>query len=79
MKLLVHKFNMGDVEDPELYAAGPIINFEKSEKGQWLKEHSTEQMWYNIGPCKQTYGYLCTIFANLEEQDVTFFNLKWGN
>lgn len=79
MKILVHKFNMGDVEDPELYAAFPIHEFEISEKGQWLKEHSTEQMWYDIGMCRETYGYKCTIFANLEEQDLTFFNLKWGN
>jgi hypothetical protein len=37
---------MGDVEDPELYAAAPIIEWEKSEKGQWLHEHSRQQMEY---------------------------------
>lgn len=79
MKIQVHKFNMGDVEDPELYAAFPLHEFETSEKGQWLKEHSTEQMWYDIGMCRDTYGYKCTIFANLAEHDLTFFNLKWGS
>ena len=79
MNILVHKFNMGDVEDPELYAAFPIHEFETSEKGKWLKEHSTEQMWYDIGMCRETYGYKCTIFADLADQDVTFFNLKWGS
>jgi hypothetical protein len=29
MKYLVHTIEMGDVEDPEIYAAEPIINFEK--------------------------------------------------
>ena len=79
MKIQVHKFNMGDVEDPELYAAFPIHEFETSDKGIWLKEHSTEQMWYDIGMCRETYGYKCTIFADLVDQDITFFNLKWGS
>ena len=77
MKVLVHKFNMGDVEDPELYAAQPIHDFELSEKGQWLKDHSTEQMVFNIEMDYDTYGYKCVIHAWLEEKDLTFYNLKW--
>lgn len=79
MKILVHKFNMGDVEDPELYAAAPILDFEKSEKGMWLKEASTEQMTFNIVIDYDTYGYKCLIHAFLEEKDITFYKLKWGN
>jgi hypothetical protein len=30
MKYLVHTIEMGDVEDPEIYAAEPIINFDYS-------------------------------------------------
>ena len=30
MKYLVHTIEMGDVEDPEIYAADPIIKFEKT-------------------------------------------------
>lgn len=78
MHILVHSFNLGDVDDPEIYAAMPIHEFEISEKGKWLKEHSTEQMWYNIDTDFNSFGYKCTIFADLVDKDVTFFNLKWA-
>ena len=77
-KILVHKFNMGDVEDPELYAAGPILSFEKTDKGQWLHNHSVEQMAYDIVTDFDTYGYKCLIHAWLEEKDLTYYQLKWG-
>jgi hypothetical protein len=34
---------MGDVEDPEIYAAEPIIAFETTEQGKWLHANSTRQ------------------------------------
>ena len=77
MKLVVHEFNMGDVDDPELYAAFPISEFERTDKGVWLHQHSTEQMWYNIGLCPNTYGYKCTIWANLNEDDTVYYKLKY--
>ena len=78
MRLTVHKIAMGDVEDPEIYAAVPIIDWEKSEKGKWLKKHSQRQMEYIISPNSETYGWMVLIFAWLEEQDITYYRLKWG-
>jgi len=69
---------MGDVEDPELYAAVPIIEFEKSAKGHWLTENSKQQMEYIVRPNQETYGWMVIIFAWLEEQDLTYYRLKWG-
>jgi len=78
LKIIVHKIPMGDVEDPELYAAAPIMEWEKSEKGQWLHEHSRQQMEYIVRPNSETYGWMVLIFAWLEEQDITYYRLKWG-
>lgn len=78
MRLLVHSFNMGDVEDPEIYAAEPILQFEQSEKGQWLHEHSYEQMMFAIIMDNVTYGYRCDINAWLRDKDLTYYKLKWG-
>lgn len=78
MKIIVHKIPMGDVEDPELYAAAPILEWEKSAKGRWLAENSKRQMEYIIRPNPETYGYMVIIFAWVEEQDLTYFKLKWG-
>lgn len=78
LKLVVHKIPMGDVEDPELYAAAPILEWEKSEKGRWLAKNSKQQMEYIVRPNQETYGWMVIIFAWLEEQDLTYFKLKWG-
>jgi hypothetical protein len=79
IKLRVYEFPMGDVEDPEIYAAEPLYKFEKSEQGQWVMEHALEKPVFYIGPCMQTYGYRCRVEAVLSEEDATFFQLKWGN
>ena len=78
MKLIVHKIPMGDVEDPELYAAAPILEWEKSEKGRWLADNSVQQMEYIVRPNQETYGWMVIIFAWLEEKDLTYYRLKWG-
>ena len=78
LKITVHKIAMGDVEDPELYAAAPIMEFEKSAKGRWLTENSKQQMEYIVRPNQETYGWMVIIFAWLEEQDLTYYRLKWG-
>ena len=78
MRILVHRFHLGDVEDPEIYAAEPILEFKQTERGQWLQENSYEQLSYNIYPDYETYGYKVVIHAWLNDQDLTFYNLKWS-
>jgi hypothetical protein len=34
MKVVLHAFNMGDVEDPMLYASFTIQEWQQTEKGQ---------------------------------------------
>ena len=78
MKYLVHTIEMGDVEDPEIYAAEPIINFEHSEKGRWLMSNSYRQLEFTIRPNSRTYGWKVCIWSYLNEQDLTYYTLKWG-
>lgn len=77
-EIVVHTFRLGDVEDPELYAAAPLIEWEKSEQGQWVMEHAVEQpMWHkNIDHVH--YGYSFAITAKLRGSDISYFMLKWG-
>ena len=76
--VVVHKFNMGDVEDPELYAAQPLYEWEKSEAGQWVMQHAMETpMWHRYmspGDYYQVYA----ITAKLKAKDYSYFLLKWG-
>jgi hypothetical protein len=70
---------MGDVEDPDLYAAEPLYNWEKSEVGQWVMERSTEvPMWKRyIDP--HSFGHKYMITATFEEKTLTEYYLRWGN
>ena len=68
---------MGDVEDPELYAAEPIINWQKTDAGKWAMENGHD-VSYRISTDYNTFGYRVIIYGNLEEKDYTFFKLKYG-
>lgn len=78
MKYIVHAIEMGDVEDPEIYAAAPILDFEQSEKGRWLMANSYKQLEFTIRPNERTYGWKVLIWSYLNEQDLTYYSLKWG-
>lgn len=73
----VHEFNMGDVEDPDLYAAEPIWQWQQSEAGKWVMEHAVETPFWHRHVDPHTYGYKYHIIARLKEQDHTYWALKW--
>jgi len=70
---------MGDVEDPDLFAAGPLIDFEKSDKGRWVLEHATDIPVWTRHVSENHYGWLYTITAEFEEAALTEWLLKYGN
>ena len=73
----VHSFTMGDVEDPDLYAAQPIYEWQESEQGKWVMEHAVETPFWHRHVDPMTYGYRYFIIARLKEQDQTYWALKW--
>lgn len=78
-KVIVHRFTMGDVEDPELYAAEPLLNWQNSEMGKFVMEKSVETpMWHRMHD-QFNYGYTFAIEAWLKGADYSFWVLKWGN
>jgi hypothetical protein len=73
--VLVHEFRMGDVEDPDLYAAQPLYEWQQTEAGQWVMEHAVETpFWHRQA---DLYGYTYRVVARLGEQDQTYWALKW--
>ena len=75
-KIVFHQFRLGDVEDPEIYAAGPIIDWERTEAGQWIMENAHDTR-FHIHTDYDTYGYKVTITGQLEEQDEVYYRLKY--
>jgi hypothetical protein len=77
MDVLVHTFRLGDVEDPEIYAAEPIWAWQQSAAGQWVMEHAVNQPWWTKRVDYYSYGYEFKIVARLSEADAVFFKLKY--
>lgn len=73
----VHSFTMGDVEDPDLYAAQPIYEWQQSEAGAWVMEHAVETPFWHRSIDPTSYGHKYYIIARLREQDQTYWALKW--
>ena len=77
--VVVHHFPMGDVEDPDLYAAQPLYEWQQSEAGTWVMKHAVEPPYWTRQPDMESYGYRYYVVARLKEQDQTYFKLKWSN
>jgi len=76
----VHEFSMGDVEDPDLYAAQPMYEWQQSEAGQWVMEHAVETpFWHRVIDSQYYFGYRYRIIARMSEPDQTYWALRWGN
>ena len=75
--IVVHEFSMGDVEDPDLYAAQPISEWQNSEAGQFVMAHAVEQPYWTRSIDPLSYGYRYAIVARMRESDQTFFKLKF--
>jgi hypothetical protein len=77
MKLVVHKFTISDVDDIEIYAAEPIWNWQQTEQGQWVMSHCLGEPVFHTNMHSDWLGYEVRIIADLSEQDLTYFNLRW--
>jgi hypothetical protein len=76
--VVVHEFSLGDVEDPDLYAAEPLIAWEKSDRGQWVMENACDTpTWYRLAD-PVSYGYKYQIRAKLMGPALTEWLLRYG-
>jgi hypothetical protein len=68
---------MGDVEDPELYAAQPLYEWQQTEQGQWVIEHC-EDPRYIVQPDDCNRGHRIIVYGQVEDQLATEYLLRWG-
>jgi hypothetical protein len=77
--MILHSFSIGDVEDPELYAAQPLWDWEKSEQGQFVMTHAKEPPTFHCTPDPYTFGTRVIITGEFREaRDETYYRLKYG-
>ena len=75
--MIFHKFTLYDCEDPEIYAAGPILDWQKSEMGDWVMANTTEKPVFHITLDTNSLGYQVVITGKLDPEAETFFRLKY--
>lgn len=75
--IVVHEFTIGDVEDPDLYAAQPIWEWQDSEAGQFVLTHAVDKPYWSREVDHNSYGHRYRIIARLSEPNQTFFRLKF--
>ncbi len=77
-KVVVHDFNISsELDDPDIYAADPLWDWQQTEMGKWVMQHSKDTYWIRqVDPLKYNMQY--KVVASFEEQDFIFFSLKWG-
>jgi len=78
VELKVYEFRVGDVDDPEIYAASPLWEWERTEQGMWVMENAVESPVYYRDVDPASFGHKFSIMAKLKAQDAVFFKLKWG-
>lgn len=77
-KVMVYSFNMGDVEDPELYAAEPLLKWQNSEAGKFVMDNAIEIPTFFNRVNQHFYGYEIVIIAELEKKKLSEYYLRFG-
>jgi hypothetical protein len=75
----VHEIRMGDVDDPDLWVASPIYEWQQTEPGKFIMEHAVEQPYWISQMEPGSYSYVYKIMARLSEQNETFWRLLCSN
>lgn len=75
-RMIFHTFTMADCDDPEIYAAGPMLAWEGTEMGEWVMKHCIDPC-YRISSDPDTWGFKVVIYGSLTNQDATYFTLKY--
>lgn len=75
--MILHEFTMADVEDPYLYAAFPISEWQDTEKGRWVMANVVGEPVFHVSQNFATMGYRVVITGNLDPQAETYFRLKY--
>jgi len=76
-KVVVHKFTVGDVEDPDLYAGEPLWKWQESDAGKFVAENAIEPPVWQRDIDHLHFGYRYAIVATLEKKKLSEFYLRF--
>jgi len=79
MKITFHRFNMGDVEDIDIYVAEPIYRWQQTSQGRWVMEHAHD-LTYHTQIDAHHWGYDVVIRGEINDpKRITEYFLRWPN
>ena len=73
----VHRFLIGDVEDPDILAGFKLAEWEATESAKWIRDHCIGNLYWISGASPDSYSVCYRVVARLTDQDQTFFELKY--
>ena len=76
-KVVVHKFNLGDVDDPEIYAAQPIWEWQQTDAGKFVMENAVDEPEWHKHMDQMWMGYTFIIIAELEKKKLAEYYLRF--
>lgn len=76
--IIVHQFIVSDSEDPDIYAAQSLWEWENSEQGKFVMNNAEEKPMWHRHLDAGTYGYRYAITAKLEKKKLAEYYLRWG-
>jgi hypothetical protein len=77
IEYVVHKIKMGDVEDPDLFVAQPIYDWQQTKAGKYVMKNSKPTPMWVRGADPYTYGHLYMIKAYFTPKQLTYYKLRF--
>lgn len=77
IEYIVYTIPMGDVEDPDLFVANPIYEWQQTKAGKYVMKNSKPTPMWNRKVDLNTYGHLYTITAYLTPKQLTYYKLRF--
>jgi hypothetical protein len=77
-KVVVYRFRVVDVEDPDLYAADLIWKWQQNDAGKFVMEHAIDKPEWHQQFYFSSYGYEYVIMVELEKKKLSEFYFRWG-
>ena len=77
-EMVVHEFKMSDVDDPDLYAAQPLYEWQQTEFGKWVMKNAADTPTWHRYADPISYGYQYRITAKFMGPALTEMLLRKG-
>jgi hypothetical protein len=78
-KIVFHRIDMGDCEDPDIMVADPIWKWQQTDPGKFVMENAIPKSPEWVRHINHmTYGHTYLIIAEMEVKKLVEYYLKWG-